>query len=398
MDANCNKSQARDANRIQTLLALCARPESTKTQMQLLSRHLATFSSWDRLVNEAEYRSMGPLLYHHLEVIDTPVPKNVRRILKTLFLRHRQANAVRMEYLFNVLNLFKKTGIEVLVLKGAALCQLIYSDPGLRPMGDLDLLLRKTDLSAAKTILLENGFSQSPPIVTPFGEHYHLEPLVAARDGLTISVELHHALFPPKFSRGNLDFTNAAPSAVSFNAGGMTAKTLGVADMLWHLYRHGFSSPLNQDSFRLISTADIIGLVEKNIDRVDWRVVFSKYPQLKIVLPLFHFLSPWSEKVIDRLSMEIQKPPRGVGQPFTGWPSQPLLRIKSAPRFDFIHDTLWPPEWWFRLYYAPDGKFAYWWCRFARHPKLLLKRAWIVWPFFLKRHLPCFIPFLEDRP
>jgi hypothetical protein len=350
------------------------------------------------LVNEAEHRGLGPLLYHHLEVIDAPVPKSVQRILKALFLHHRQANTIRMEYLFKVLDLFKKADIEALVLKGAALCQLIYRDPGLRPMCDLDLLLRKTDLPAAKTILLENGYSRSRPLVTLFGEPHHLEPLVAAHDGLTISVELHHALFPPQFSRDNLNFVDLAPSAVSFNAGGMTAKTLGVADMLWHLYRHGFCSPLNQDAFPLISTADIIGMVEINIDRVDWRTVFSKYPKLKIVLPLFHFLSPWSEKVIDRLSMEIQEPPRGFGQPLNGWPKQPLARIKSAPRFTFMRDTLWPPEWWFRLYYAPEGKFAYWWFRFVRHPQLLLKRAWILWPFFMKRHSPWFIPFPEDRP
>ena len=38
-----------------------------------------------------------------------------------------------------------QAGVPFLVLKGAALAHLVYGDPRLRPMRDVDLLIRKAD-------------------------------------------------------------------------------------------------------------------------------------------------------------------------------------------------------------------------------------------------------------
>jgi hypothetical protein len=371
-----------------TILALCARPHPMDAQLEILSKHLSTIKDWNQLVTHAEQQGMGPLLYHHLSCVESPIPNTVRRTLKTLFSRHRQANIIRLESLVQVLSLFEKAGIETLVLKGAALSSLIYPDPGLRPMCDVDLLLQKTEIDSAAMLLQENGFTLTAP--TPprhFEMSHHLNPLVAIRNGLKVSFELHHRLFSPPVFHKNLTFSELAPSAVVFTIHGITAKTPGTADTLWHLYRHGVSfTPIAEVPFRLINAADIVGLVEQEIDHTDWRTLFASYPALKTALPLFHFLTPWSPNVIRRLSMNIRKAPEGVGIPFLGWPRLPLNRIRSTRAISFIRDTLWPPEWWFRLYYAPGSRPAYWKCRFWGHPFHLFKWALALWPFYLQEH------------
>ncbi|HXT37563.1 MAG TPA: nucleotidyltransferase family protein, partial [Chloroflexota bacterium] len=54
-------------------------------------------------------------------------------------------------------------GIEVLVLKGAALAHDLYPRPELRPYGDLDILCRPADFPRLATALLEAGYRREDP-------------------------------------------------------------------------------------------------------------------------------------------------------------------------------------------------------------------------------------------
>jgi Uncharacterised nucleotidyltransferase len=56
-----------------------------------------------------------------------------------------------------------QAGVPLLVLKGAALAQLVYEDPRLRPMRDVDLLVRKTDARRALDVLMRCGFPAGRP-------------------------------------------------------------------------------------------------------------------------------------------------------------------------------------------------------------------------------------------
>jgi len=49
-------------------------------------------------------------------------------------------------------------GVEVMPLKGAFLQHWLYEDPSLRPMTDVDLLVRETDFAVVRAILIGNGY------------------------------------------------------------------------------------------------------------------------------------------------------------------------------------------------------------------------------------------------
>ena len=96
---------------------------------------------------------MAPLLYVHLKAAGVQLPRDVRRTLQGLVLRHREINRVRMRVLRDILSTYDSAGIPALVLKGAALAHLVYPEPGLRPMSDLDILVPESELWRAQRLL-----------------------------------------------------------------------------------------------------------------------------------------------------------------------------------------------------------------------------------------------------
>ena len=66
-----------------------------------------------------------------------------------------------------VLKTFNAAGIDVIVLKGAFLAELVYENIGRRAMGDIDLLVKKEDLEKVKQELIQLGYQALP---TRWGE------------------------------------------------------------------------------------------------------------------------------------------------------------------------------------------------------------------------------------
>jgi hypothetical protein len=266
------------------LLALCARAQGHPLQYQQLRQHALALPTWDNLPVQAETYGLNPLLYAHLQAADIPVPTAIRQQLQTGTMQHSHANRVRGCVLAEILTAFQSAGIEALVLKGAALAHLVYPEPGLRPMRDLDLLVSPSQARPAQTLLGELGFNAPPP-----GDTLPAKHLLAAKrwvEGLQVTVELHHNLY----ANGTLDTELEAlrPAAIPLIIEGVTAHTLGYEAMFAHIYRHMRINML-LDSLRLIWIADLVSLAERFAAKIDWPRV---NPALRNALALCHWLTP----------------------------------------------------------------------------------------------------------
>lgn len=71
-------------------------------------------------------------------------------------------NIVLFSELHDVLTSLKLSGVNVIVLKGAALLETIYPEITARPLSDIDLLIKKKDNPAAQKALLSLGFVPFP--------------------------------------------------------------------------------------------------------------------------------------------------------------------------------------------------------------------------------------------
>jgi len=175
------------------LLALCARAECNATHYEQLARRATQLTGWEGVPAQAEAHGMAPLLYTHLRAAGVQLPLTIKRKLQGLYLRHRHANRVRTRVLRDVLAAYKAAGVQALVLKGAALSHLVYPEPGLRPMSDLDILVSKSDLWRAQSLLADLGFDAPLP-PGPTLPSRHLPVATLQTEGLSIQVEIHYRL------------------------------------------------------------------------------------------------------------------------------------------------------------------------------------------------------------
>jgi len=100
-------------------------------------------------------RQLLPLAYWRWPSSASPLVQEGRRAHLTAW----QQNKQRFELLASLVAHLKTSGIPSLVLKGAALTQAHYLDPGLRPMRDVDLMVPLDHAPAAARKLVELGFT-----------------------------------------------------------------------------------------------------------------------------------------------------------------------------------------------------------------------------------------------
>jgi hypothetical protein len=104
---------------------------------------------WDSFLKKARENGISAVVYSKLNKIkkDCPhIPSFVFEELKKIYYMNATKNSLIFEELGKVLDTFRKNGIQVIVLKGAALAEKIYGNLALRPMTDVDLLAKKEDL------------------------------------------------------------------------------------------------------------------------------------------------------------------------------------------------------------------------------------------------------------
>jgi hypothetical protein len=354
------------------LLAHCARLSCAPSDADQLARLTAEFTAWDSLPGEAEAHGLGPLLYTYLLAAGVVLPRHTKRALQALTLRHRHANQVRAQVLVEILMAFQAAGITAVVLKGAALAHLLYPQPGLRPMRDLDVLVKKAKARQAQALLADLGFlAPLPHGSTLPGKH--LAAAYRTTEGLRVSVEIHHNLFnddlPAIFT---LDHLTRPPLPVSIND--LTAYTLPGEEMLWHLCQHlnSIGQPL-----RLIWVADIVGLAERLANELNWARIKRNYPLVHSTLSLLHFISPLSDDLRQRAGLDIGPPPTGICQEFQGWPRTSVGQQRGSGKSygRILADTFWPSEWWLRLYYGLGSAGAIGRHRWVIHPLRVL--GWV---------------------
>ncbi len=180
---------------------------------------------WDRLVILADGEMATAALWRALREAQAPLPAPVAEYLRrgAMFSDFRMQQLARR--LADTTAAFGAAGVPLLLLKGAALGAIVDPTFCVRPMSDLDLLVRPADVPRAIDALRAAGWHQTadPAMQEMLGEgHHHLPPFLDPATPGT-RVELHVALFSEDHSFA-VDETHllrdARPAAAPF-AGGL---------------------------------------------------------------------------------------------------------------------------------------------------------------------------------
>lgn len=103
--------------------------------------------------------NVGALVYALTARQRGALPGEARQALAQAFYGTAAANTRCLQQLGQVQEALAAAGISLLLLKGAALAQTLYSDVALRLIGDLDVAVRPEDVAAARQALLALGYA-----------------------------------------------------------------------------------------------------------------------------------------------------------------------------------------------------------------------------------------------
>lgn len=329
---------------------------------QALVEEVAGFQDWEALIPEAENHSLAPLLYTHFRQLDVNIPANVKLQLQGLFLRHRRANEIRLSRLAEILAILNTENIPVIVLKGGALAEIIYPEPGLRPMKDLDILVPPEQATQVQTILRQNGFAHSVSDDPTPEDHHHLPVVMETTAEMAVSVEVHRSLGGNPLYPEVRSFDDLWKTAVSYPFKDQTATMLSYEDTLWHLFTHMMS-----ESTRLIRIVDIVGFAEQFAQEIEWQQVREQTPQIIPALSVLHFVMPLSEQLRESAQIPNGPEPKGADVMLQNWPPLPHLWPGKSRR-QILRETFSPTEACLRLYYGIPVNRSIALYRWIHHP------------------------------
>jgi len=214
---------------------------------------------YDRLISLAERNEVAPLLYKNLKGLPG-VPEKVTNELKASYHRTVATNTLNVTELLKILTLLKDSGIGAIPLKGSLASEILFENPGLYPAGDIDILVKQSDLAETGRVLAEAGYSKT----REFGErdllahNYHL---IYHND--YHSVEVHWNLVKTYFSIPP-DFWWEDTTTAEFAGVTLTMLPAGkyLLYTIFRLFNHGFT-PLKF----FVLTAEIIN---KYHDDIEW--------------------------------------------------------------------------------------------------------------------------------
>jgi len=344
------RTQAAPHESIKRFLHHCLRARWDPTELEA-ARSLAHRADldWNSVRKVAEAQGVVPLLDHLLRGQDI-VPAEVERFFRSARTRLVWRDTFLGHELAAVVVQMEAAGIEVMLLKGAALANTVYGDAALRPMIDLDLLVRERDVPDALQVLGSLGHRPIAPTV------YRSEVIFRKRGRTTIPVELHWHLFVLPYYQHTLRMDWFWQTALPVTIGSASAWMLGPEAQLLFLCGHMRLHHADMIEPSLIWLHDVAEVISLYRDQIDWDELLARAQMYDLVLPTQQvlmqvardWLSPIPVAVLDRL--HALRPSRGEERVF----AQIEARHSSAPR-RFRADLATLPGWGPRLRTATES-------------------------------------------
>ncbi|HEY5522488.1 MAG TPA: nucleotidyltransferase family protein [Desulfuromonadaceae bacterium] len=292
-------------------------------------------ADWESLADRALRFKVEGLFYREIKSRNFPaelVPVDVRNRLRGAYRNLATRNTGLFFDFLKVLQSLAENQLPVIALKGLALAKNIYGDIALRPMFDMDLLLKEEDLIRAGRILLTLGYRQDLPAWESMLKTYHHLPPFKNKNGTII--ELHWNIVTPNSSI-KVDLDGLWERACLIKVDNAEVRVFSVEDLFLHLCIHACFHL--QTELDLIPFCDLAGLIKTAADKIDWQIVIARaarwgakkclYLMLLLVQELLGAALP--EKILSEMKPGDYQPAffeEALEQIFNEKPSAQLIR------------------------------------------------------------------------
>ncbi|MBM4329810.1 MAG: nucleotidyltransferase family protein [Deltaproteobacteria bacterium] len=261
-----------DENRIKELLVSCLRREDGSSKIEKLSK-LST-PDWETIVKSSIRHDLAPLFYHRLKPLipEIHLPASIADKLREIYLRSVARNIRMYKQLSEFIMALWGAGIQVIPLKGAHLAKFVYGNVALRPMSDVDLLVRRENMPKVCEILVGKGYTHAGHLnIHETCEVFQHLPPFEKPGGL--AMELHWNLETPTYPL-RIDVEGLWERAQISSLDGIDVPTLSPEDQLLHLclhvsLHHGFANGLK-------ALCDINEIIERYRGNMDWGKIIDR--------------------------------------------------------------------------------------------------------------------------
>lgn len=256
------------------LLAGCLRGEAV---------HLDRAAAWPGLADAARRAGLSGFLLDAFNRAGGRVPSATTDALREHASRIAAHNVHLRQVLRPVIRAFDRAGIPLMLLKGAAL-NLIHRDGmDLRPMSDIDVMIRPCHVEESDALLRRTGFGPGKNLVRPdFFPTYYGETEYRSAPPASVRIDLHVRPFRP------LRYARTVPDEAFWD--GAQAVTLddsrvlipGPEDMLLHLAGHAAI----HGATRLLWLYDIKRFADSSGPRIRWELVVERARRWRVSHPV----------------------------------------------------------------------------------------------------------------
>lgn len=251
---------------------------------------MAADLDWDALVDAARQARVAPLVYLILREKDW-LPDGARDRLRMFYFATARRNLLAFKALAPVIAHLNAHGIPNILLKGVALALTLYKNEALRPMGDVDLFVPRTDVLRTLDLLRELGYSTPIPEVRPGARlAYDGELYLQSSDRNAAPIDLHWNLInAPQYRRPAAEdwlWDSAQPVAV----GPAEGRVLCPEAQLLHLCAHKVLHHSDDDTGAAALWGYDIALLLAE-QPIDWGVILARAQELGVISPLRRALS-----------------------------------------------------------------------------------------------------------
>ncbi len=223
---------------------------------------------WPGLLADARSQAVVPLLYAWLRASagrEAQARCWIDRIRSECFrvaARHLELSRALRE----LLHAFAEARLACVPLRGPALAERLYGEHAVRAMGDLDLLVRRDDLSRIRRLLLHRGFRETDRR-PGFAERYSYTLEFDAPGPPAVIVEPHWTIAYPPFA-GSVDVDRVWSRVLPATVLGVRSASLSSEDLLLHLCLH----LEHADEPPLLWSWEINRLIRQEGARFEWAV------------------------------------------------------------------------------------------------------------------------------
>lgn len=234
--------------------------------------HALTAADWAAMVELTGAKNLGPLLYHRIGQggLEEAVPAVVRQQLRARYLTQAGLGVLYYGHVQSLLRALRGRDLPVIVLKGAHLARHVYENPALRAMADIDLLLRREDLSAAFRAATELGYRPARKIRIDRNFRRRHLPRMTKTDAFP--VELHWRIDHAEEAKIPPD--ELWERAVETEYAGVPALSLAPEDLLLHLCEHTATQHAFEAGLR--DLCDIDQTVRRHAATLDWPALAAR--------------------------------------------------------------------------------------------------------------------------